>query len=97
MKAFGIFTIIALTALINGSSALWCECKYKQPLIDVQHVGGSRSCCGKVMKSDLMGGVNFFGLSPRDWCDTSRDKVEQYKACCKTLTGTETTFYGYCK
>jgi len=95
MKAFGIFTVIALTALINGSSALWCECKHKDPFIDMQDVGASWKCCEDVMNSKLMdsNGVSLFGLTPRDWCDTSRDKVEAYKKCCDGIPKS----YGYCK
>ena len=93
MKAFCVFTVIALTALINGSSALWCECKQKEVFMDTQNLGGSVECCHRVMGSGLMDGVAFFGLSGKDWCDTSRDKVEQYKKCCENIP----TMYGYCK
>ena len=92
MKVFGIFTVIVLTALINGSSALWCECKEREWL-DSQNVGTSLTCCRRVMGSDLMGGFPLFGLTPKDWCDTSRDKVAQYKKCCDNILNN----YGYCK
>lgn len=93
MKAFSIFTVIALTTLINGSSALWCECRKKAWPIDEQNVDDSRDCCTDVMGTDLMDGPRFFGLSRKDWCDTSRDKVEKYKACCATTLN----IFGYCK
>ena len=94
MKAFGIFTIMALTALIDGSSALWCECKEKHWLMDSQVVASSGKCCEDVMQSKLMGGPAFLGFTPRDWCDTSRDKVEAYKKCCAHVADKT---YGYCK
>ena len=92
MKAFGIFTIIALTALINGSSALWCECNQKDRFGHTKNWGGSLDCCENVMGTGLMDGFSFFGLSPKDWCDTSGNKVEQYKKCCD-----ENDMHGYCK
>ena len=93
MKAFGIFTFIALTTLINGSSALWCECK-DEGWIDSQNVGASLACCIDVMGTRLMDGFPLFGLTPRDWCDTSGDKVQQYKKCCNDKRNKR---YGYCK
>ncbi|KIK02193.1 hypothetical protein K443DRAFT_71944, partial [Laccaria amethystina LaAM-08-1] len=68
-KAFNIFTVIALTTLINGSSAFWWDCKQKEWIIDRQNMDGSRTYCRSVMGRNLMGGAGFFGLTPKDWCD----------------------------
>lgn len=93
MKSFGTATLIALSALINGSSALWCAC--------YQNGGGflgadiwseffSNGCCEFYTGHGPEGGHSFFGLTQKDWCDVKNEKVDQYKKCCAPG-------YGYCK
>ena len=72
MKAFGIFTIMALTAPIDGSSALWCESKNKRILIAPQNLDAFRKYCRYVMQRDLLDGISFFKLTAKDWCDSIR-------------------------
>jgi hypothetical protein len=93
MKVLNISTILALAALINASSAMWCDCWVDSWLIDPPVVDKSKRCCKAVMGTNLMKGHTFF-FSPKDKCDVSGDKVEEFKECCKDRVN---KFYGYCK
>jgi len=92
MKVFDIATIVALSALINGSSALWCGCYQKGGGLfgaNLWNKANSIGCCFSITGQDLQGGSSFFGLTAQDWCDVTGDEVDKYKECC--------TDYGYCK
>ncbi|EDR14492.1 uncharacterized protein LACBIDRAFT_321600 [Laccaria bicolor S238N-H82] len=61
MKAFGVATLIALSALINGSSALWCGCYMKEHGfwgIDIWITG-----------EGIKEGGSWFGLTQSNWCN----------------------------
>lgn len=95
MKAFGIATLIALSALINESSARWCGCYRKGAGFlgaDLWQQTVSNACCEGVTGTGLQDGSSYFGLTGKNWCDISGDEdADRYKKCC----GHDN--YGYCK
>jgi hypothetical protein len=98
MKVISISTFVALAALVQSSSALWCDCYLRfshgeSTLFDQYDAELSQKCCKDVMDDDLMTG-GFLGLGPsRGYCDAG-SQGEEYMNCCAT-SGKKA--YGYCK
>lgn len=93
MKGFGIATLIALSALINGSSAAWCACYQNGGGFlgkDIVNTANTDGCCLSTTGKSVQGGSSFFGLTAKGWCDASSAKADEFKKCC-------TVDYGYCK
>ena len=94
MKAFSIATLIALSALINGSSAFWCGC-YKKDAnsllgIYVWQRTDSDVCCRSTTVQGLQKG-SWFGSLERDWCIAVDGQADEFSSCCAQHGG-----QGYC-
>lgn len=96
MKVFSIATLIALSALINGSSAVkWCGCygkianpEFWEPA-DVWLRHASAECCHIATNKGLAEGGSWFGLTASNWCVAEGDQADKFKRCCGAN--------GYCK